>query len=50
MHFSKKVSFVILFIGMTIPVLVKSQEKNAARPAALADSTFSIDKLDSIFS
>jgi hypothetical protein len=50
MHFSKKVSFVILFIGMTIPVLVKSQEKNAARPAAPADSTFSIDKLDSIFS
>ncbi len=50
MSLVQKLSIVILFMGVTFPVLVNAQDKGAAPQVVLADSTFSIDKLDSIFS
>ncbi|MFY8037170.1 MAG: hypothetical protein ACOVMQ_08385 [Cyclobacteriaceae bacterium] len=50
MSWLQKIFIVILIFGMTIPVFVNAQEKGGVPPPSLADSTFSLDKLDSIFS
>ncbi|NOS92234.1 MAG: hypothetical protein HOP30_09955 [Cyclobacteriaceae bacterium] len=50
MRFLPKFSIVILWLGMAMPFYVTAQDKGGDTPALPADTTFSIDKLDSIFS
>ncbi len=50
MRFLQKLCIVILWLGMAMPFFVTAQDKGGAAPVIPSDTTFTIDKLDSIFS